>query len=120
MSRCFLRGALGRPRGWVVGLALVALAPAMAGCYGTFPASKVVYDVNGKITNDRTVHQVVFWAFLIVPVYYVAGIADALVFNLVEYWSGPNPFRSRKAQAPGAELALTPPQGGEPAPQGRR
>ncbi len=120
MNRWSLRGARGRARGWVVGLVLVAMLPVLVGCYGKFPASKIVYEVNGKVTDDRTVHQVVFWVFLIVPVYYVAGIADAAVFNLVEYWSGPNPFRSQASQPGGAEVALTPAQGGDPAgPAGR-
>jgi hypothetical protein len=115
MSKGLLRGALGRPTGVVVGLVLAALVPGMVGCYGSFPASKFVYEVNGKATSDRTMHQVVFWLFLIVPVYYVAGIADAAVFNLIEYWSGPTPFRSRATQPGGAEVALTPPQGGDQA-----
>ncbi len=115
MKRYFLRGALGRPRAWVVGLLLVALLPGMMGCYGTFPITKIVYDFNGKVTDNKVMHSVVFWLFVIVPVYYIAALGDSLVFNLIEFWTGAKPANARIVQPDGTELALTPSAGGQEA-----
>jgi hypothetical protein len=38
------------------------------------------------------VNELVFLAFNIVPVYGVAYMADALVINSIEFWSGTNPM----------------------------
>ncbi len=115
MKRYFLRGALGRPRRWLVVLLLAALAPAMMGCYGSFPLTKIVYEFNGKVTDDKTVHSVVFWLFAILPVYYVAAIGDAVVFNLLEYWTGSKLAQARLEQPDGTEVTLTPSANGDQA-----
>jgi hypothetical protein len=67
---------------------LVALAPMAGGCYGAFPLTHKVYEVNGEITDEKLVHTLVMWAFLIIPVYSVATFVDAIVFNLIEFWTG--------------------------------
>jgi len=108
VNRYLLRGALGRPRAWVVGLLLVALTPGVLGCYGSFPITKIVYEFNGKVTDVKLVHTVVFWLFLILPVYYFATLGDALIFNLIEFWTGEKAGVARVVQPDGSELALTP------------
>ena len=64
---------------------LVAAMPAMVGCYGDFPLTAAVYEMNGRVENT-VVEQVVFWAFVILPVYGGAMFIDAVVFNLVDFW----------------------------------
>lgn len=73
-------------------LALTSLLTLGVGCYGQFALTKKIHSWNGQITDNKFVHTLVFWAFVIVPVYEVAGLADAIVFNLVEFWSGSNPL----------------------------
>jgi hypothetical protein len=73
-------------------LALTSVLALGAGCYGQFALTKKIHAWNGTITDNKFVHSLVFWAFVIVPVYEVAGLADAIVFNLVEFWSGSNPL----------------------------
>lgn len=65
------------------------------GCYGTFPLTKQIYKFNGSI-GDKYVKQVVFWAFFIVPVYEVGTLADVIIFNLIEFWTGSNPLSMDK------------------------
>jgi hypothetical protein len=65
---------------------LLAFAP--TGCYGTFPAVRVVHEFNGNVTDNGIVHSILMWVFLIIPVYWIAGVGDILIFNLVEFWSG--------------------------------
>ena len=42
--------------------------------------------------GNKFVNELVFLAFNIVPVYGVAYLADALVINSIEFWSGSNPM----------------------------
>jgi hypothetical protein len=82
-------GRLVRNRTLVVLITLVAIMPLVfsVGCYGPFPLTKTIYDWNGSIESDLG-ENLVFWAFLIIPVYGVAMGADAIVFNTVEFWTG--------------------------------
>ena len=86
------RGAMGllsKSRGWLVCALLIAMSPfVLGGCFGSFPLTRTIYGLNEGISNNRVVQTVTFWVFLIVPVYEIGMIADAIVFNLVEFWSG--------------------------------
>ena len=42
--------------------------------------------------GSKFVNELVFFAFWILPVYEVAGLADILVINSIEFWSGSNPM----------------------------
>ncbi|MFN7135691.1 MAG: DUF3332 family protein [Myxococcales bacterium] len=58
-----------------------------AGCFGRFPLLHKVYEFNQGIGN-KLLRQLLFWGLLIIPVYEVAALADAVIFNLVEFWTG--------------------------------
>jgi len=76
-----------RARG--VALALIlAGAPALGGCYGRFPLTKAVYHFNGDVTDDELLQSLLFWLFIILPVYNLAMLGDAIIFNLIEFWTG--------------------------------
>jgi hypothetical protein len=80
-------------RGWVVIALLVAMLPLVfgaGGCYGKFPLTNKIYELNGDISDSNVVKQVTFWVFVIAPVYEVGMLADAIVFNLVEFWTDQN------------------------------
>ena len=89
---------MGKERRGILGLILTArkaiacvvialVGPFLTGCYGRFVLTKAVYRANGAIRNS-VLRNVVFWAFVIVPVYGVSMFADAVVFNLIEFWFG--------------------------------
>lgn len=61
-----------------------------AGCYGQFALTKKVHAWNGKVTDNKFVHSLLFWGMIIVPVYEVATFVDAVFFNVVEFWTGAN------------------------------
>lgn len=70
-------------------LVLLGASPMMlTGCYGRFPLTRAVYQLNGDISEDKWVRSIVFWVFVIVPVYWVASLGDAIVLNLIEFWTG--------------------------------
>ncbi len=61
------------------------------GCIGSFTLTNKVYDFNKNI-GDRFINEVVFLALVIVPVYKIAIFADAVIFNLIEFWTNSNPL----------------------------
>lgn len=69
----------------------LAFSVTASGCYGKFALTKKVYDLNGKITDSKFVHSLVMIGFYIVPIYGLALLGDALIFNVIEFWSGDNP-----------------------------
>ncbi len=59
-------------------------------CIGSFGLTNKLLAWNKDI-DSKFVNELVFVAFHIVPVYPIAVIADILVINSIEFWSGDNP-----------------------------
>jgi hypothetical protein len=93
---------------------LVAMTPLFVGCYGAFPLTRAVYRANGSIENEL-VRQGVFWAFVILPVYETATIADAVVFNLIDFWTSTEVEFSSRTDAHGNTVAVVPSEDGKTA-----
>ncbi len=79
----------------IFSVAAVALVGTLlfSSCIGSFSLSKKVLAWNQTIDN-KFVNEVVFVALWIVPVYEVCAIADILVINSIEFWSGSNPVQA--------------------------
>lgn len=60
-------------------------------CIGSFAMTNRVLDWNKQVSN-KFVNELVFFAFWILPVYEVTALADVLVLNSIEFWSGSNPM----------------------------
>ena len=65
----------------------------LSSCIGNFALTKSVMDWNNGVGN-KFVNELVFIAFWILPVYEVTSIADLLVLNSIEFWSGKNPLNA--------------------------
>lgn len=76
-------------------VAAIALASTMlfSSCIGSFNLSKKVLAWNQTI-DSKFVNEVVFLALWIVPVYEVCMLADILVINSIEFWTGDNPVQA--------------------------
>lgn len=59
-------------------------------CIGSFKLWHSLKDWNQGVGN-KFVNELIFIAFHIVPVYEVAALADLLVLNSIEFWSGSSP-----------------------------
>lgn len=59
-------------------------------CIGSFSLTNKLLSWNNRI-DSKFINELVFIAFWIVPVYEVSAIADLLVINTIEFWSGDNP-----------------------------
>ncbi len=67
------------------------LCTSMTSCMGKFALTRNLYAWNEQVSN-KFVNEVIFVAFWILPVYEVCGLADMLVLNSIEFWSGDNPM----------------------------
>lgn len=71
-------------------MVFVLCATSIQGCYGKFALTRKLYAVNGEV-SDKFLRSGLTWVFLFFPVYGVVGLADLIVFNTIEFWSGKNP-----------------------------
>lgn len=76
----------------VAGIALAGTL-LFSSCIGSFNLSKKILAWNQTIDN-KFVNEVVFVALWIVPVYEISILADILVINSIEFWSGNNPVEA--------------------------
>lgn len=68
----------------------VAASMMLPSCIGSFTLTNKLLAWNNQIGN-KFVNELVFFAFWVLPVYEVSGLADVLVLNSIEFWSGTNP-----------------------------
>lgn len=74
-----------------IGVALtVAMSLTGTSCIGSFALTNKLLNWNRGIDN-KIVNELVFFAFWILPVYEISSMADVLVINSIEFWSGTNP-----------------------------
>lgn len=77
----------------------VALAIALSGsvlftsCIGSFSLFNKLLAWNQTIDN-KFVNELIFFALWVIPAYEVALLADVLVLNSIEFWSGENPVEA--------------------------
>ncbi len=60
-------------------------------CVGSFGLFNRLSSWNQSLSN-KFVNELVFLAFNIIPIYGVSYLADVLVINSIEFWSGSNPM----------------------------
>lgn len=75
----------------VAALLLAGASMTFSSCIGSFKLTGEVIDWNKNI-GSKFVNELVFVAFWILPVYEVTALADLLVLNSIEFWSGENPL----------------------------
>lgn len=63
-------------------------------CIGSFSLTNKVLSWNKNVSN-KFLNEVVFFAFWVLPVYEVTAVADLLVINSIEFWSGNQPLEAR-------------------------
>lgn len=83
---------MNRMKRWVAAACVALITPAVfSACYGSFPLVKTIYKINGQVTvGDRMVTGVVRSVVMILLswLYAISGIADIVIFNLIEFWTG--------------------------------
>ena len=74
---------------------VLCLALCLTACYGPFRLTKKLHQWNGEIGN-KWVNEAIFLALVIIPVYEISVLADGIIFNSIEFWTG-KPALSAKA-----------------------
>ena len=59
-------------------------------CVGSFGLFNKLASWNKRATNSKFLNEIIF--LVISPAYGVCSLADVLVFNTIEFWSGNNPM----------------------------
>lgn len=92
-----------RKRYLSVAVVLTLLASfTFSSCIGSFSLSNKLLSWNRSISN-KFVNELVFFCFWVIPVYEVTGLADVLVLNSIEFWSGSNPVAQGRSVIDGAD-----------------
>ncbi len=73
-------------------LGIAVLLP-LQSCIGSFTLTHKVIKWNNQV-GSKFINELVFFAFWIIPVYEVTSVADLLVLNSIEFWSGNNPVQA--------------------------
>ncbi len=70
----------------------IALASTLllSSCIGSFALTKKCYNWNNSL-GDKWINELVFIGLNIIPIYDICLLADAIVFNSIEFWTGDNP-----------------------------
>lgn len=66
------------------------------GCTGSFMLTKKVYNWH-RGAGDKWADEFGFLVCTLLPIYGISTLADAIVFNSIEFWSGSNPVAEANA-----------------------
>lgn len=83
---------------------LVIASILLTGCTGPFALTKKLHTWQTGFEN-KWVDEVAFLGCVILPIYGLATLGDALIFNSVEFWTGDNPMDTVAAPK-GNEMCL--------------
>jgi hypothetical protein len=78
----------------------MSLAILSSGCIGNFGLSAEVRKFNLEQTQDRWGREILFVLLYVIPVYGFAGMADIVIFNSIEFWTGKNPINGSSSVTP--------------------
>jgi len=74
------------------------LALLASGCFGEFGATRALYNWNVGVSDNKWLRWLVFLALAILPVYSLFVLADVVVLNTIEFFSGDNPVSHGHAE----------------------
>jgi len=78
-----------------IAIVLVMIVSFMtAGCLGRFAAFNNLSNWNQKATDNKWLNELIYLGLNIIPVYGLALLGDAFIFNSIEFWGGKNPMTS--------------------------
>lgn len=75
-------------------IALVLVAAMLTGCTGSFLLTRKVYEFHRGM-DDKWMDELAFLVVAFLPVYSIAMLGDAIVFNTIEFWTDTNPVEAR-------------------------
>lgn len=93
MRKCYL----------TVAIALTLVGSILStSCIGKFALFNKVRTWNQQV-GGKVVNEIVFFCFWVIPVYEISALADLLVINSIEFWSGSNPVTAHTTRIQGED-----------------
>lgn len=83
----------------VISCLLLSSTILFSSCLGSFKAFNNLKDWNQGATDSKFVDNLIFWGLWIVPVYELFLLGDAIIFNVIEFWSGSNPIAMKEGES---------------------
>ncbi|BDD02851.1 membrane protein [Aureibacter tunicatorum] len=80
---------------------MIALASSLmvsSSCIGPFKLTTNLHSWNQQV-GTKFINELVFFAFVIVPIYPLSLLGDALIFNSIEFWGGENPISMKEGES---------------------
>lgn len=74
-----------------VAVVCLILGTVSTSCIGSFSLTNRLLGWNRTVGN-KFLNELIFFAFWVLPVYEVTALADVIVLNSIEFWSGSNPL----------------------------
>lgn len=96
-----MRKALSRS---IVSLTLATLLLGASSCIGSFKLTSGIADWNRNASEEKWVNEILFLALVIIPVYEIGILVDAIILNSIEFWGGKNPVESSSNGNVGSEV----------------
>ena len=81
-----------------LGLIFLTVTLSQQGCIGSFQLTNNLYNWNKNELGNKWASEVVFLAFIVIPVYGVTILADGIVLNSIEFWTGDNPLAMKAGE----------------------
>ncbi len=78
---------------------VMSLSLLLGSCLGSFNAVSGLKQWNDGVSDSKFVNNLLFWGLNIIPVYGLFVVGDALVFNVIEFWSGSNPIAMNEGES---------------------
>lgn len=98
-----------RPSPWLTVLLAGFISVHATGCFGKFSLTQKIWNFNKNISGNKFVQWLMFLVLVIVPVYGIGTLIDALIINSIEFWTGSNPVSSVDGTDDGTRVVkLTP------------
>jgi hypothetical protein len=85
---------------------LVVISFLFTGCIGSFVAFNKLRVWNQNVTDEKWVNEVVFLGLTFFFVYGLVSLADVIIFNSIEFWTGENPMANVKFSKKGDKKAV--------------
>jgi len=82
----------------LLGLVFLFVTLSQQSCIGSFQLTNNLYSWNQSEVGGKWGSELVFVAFVIIPVYAVTLLADGIVLNSIEFWTGSNPMAMNKGE----------------------
>lgn len=71
-----------------VAVCSIVLSGILNGCFGSFSATRLLYNFNEGVSSNVFLQTLVMWCFTILPAYGLFIFADWLILNIIEFFTG--------------------------------